>query len=343
MRPGRWTLTLVLVAAIAIAVLLPLVLGGEAPPAAGPPEPAPPTPAATPPPPSETLSPSPTPAPPATPSPSPVAATPSPEATVSAAAATDGRPARCATVAERAAPLVVDIEDAMGGYEGVWGLALIDLDCESAIMVRPRYSQYPASAGKIVILTAALRAVQDGLLDFAAIEQHVELVLWHSLDKNTDEIAAFLAPAQVGEVLARARVSPASSLQWEWRDAWFTPHDLALVWASIVRGEQLDERWTAYLMRLASEAEFPDGHETFPPQFGVEGYEYGQKAGFWVSDDDPHHFVAAGFVRPEEGASAGFTFAFMLETWQEDVFEPQRRTVFPLVRDFVVGEVERSR
>ncbi len=338
MRPSRWTLSLVLAVAVALAVLLPFVLGGEPPPAAEPLEPAPPTPAATPPPtpappPPETPSPSPSPAPsPAAPSPTAVPDEPAEEAV-----------SRCATVAERAAPLIAAIEDAMGGYEGVWGLALIDLDCDSTVMVRPRHAQYPASAGKIVVLTAALRAVQDGLLDLAAIEENVELVFWYSLDRNTDEIAEFVTPAQVGAVMERAGVSPDSSLEWDWRRAWFTPHDLALVWASIVRGEQLDERWTAYLLRLASEAVLPDGDETFPADFGVEGYEYGQKAGYWISDDNPHHFVAAGYVRPADGISAGFTFAFMLETWLDDVFEPKRRAVFPLVRDFVVGEVERDR
>ena len=304
-------------------------------------------------PPTTTPSPSPTPTSPATPTATATAtATAVPTATEGASPTTvaaspeepgDGRPSRCASVAGRGAALIAAVEEAMVEYEGVWGLALIDLDCASSVVVRPQHSQYPASAGKIVILTAALRAVQDGLLEFAAIEEHVELVLHYSLDKNTDEVAAFVTPEQVGAVMARAGVSPSSYLEWEWRNAWFTPHDLALVWASILQGEQLDERWTAYLLQLASEVVFPEGKETFPADFGMEGYQYGQKAGYWVTEEDSDHFVAAGYVRPEDGASAGFTFAFLLETWEDDIFEPQRRAVFPLVRDFVVGEVERNR
>ncbi len=312
-------------------------------PTATPPPATPDTPVATATAPPETPAPSPTPTPP------PATATATATATAPATEAAspgereDGRPARCANVAERGAQLVASVEEAMDEYEGVWGLALIDLDCGSSIVVRPQHSQYPASAGKIAVLTAALRAVQDDLLDFALIEEHVELVLHHSLDKNTDEIAALVTPEQVAAVVERAGISWRSNLPWHWREVWLTPHDLALVWASILRGEQLDEEWTSYLLQLASEAVLPVGDDTFPEDFGVEGYRYGQKAGYWTPENDPHHFVAAGYVQPEDGASAGFAFAFLIETWEEDVLEPKRRAVFPLVRDFVVGEVERNR
>ncbi len=301
------------------------------------------TPTATPPPvtPSPTttpsLSPSPTPTPTTTPTATPTVAAAAPETE-------DGRPWRCATVADRAAGLIVAVEEAMDGYEGLWGLALVDLDCDSPVIVRPQHSQYPASAGKIVILVAALRAVQDGLLEFAAIEEHVPLVLRYSLDKNTDEVAALLTPQQVDEVMARAGVSWRSSIrEGLWRRAWFAPHDLALVWASIMRGEQLNEEWTAYLLQLASEAILPDGLETFPADFGMEGYRYGQKAGYYAPEDETSFFASAGYIQPGDGAGEGFAFAFLLETWEEDMYEPKRRSVFPLVRDFVTGEVDLNR
>ena len=369
-RRRQWTLTLIpvglaLIGGLAIALFF--LLDGDSSPRT--PEPLAPTPtttdAGTPAPtatptPVATSTPTPTTAPSPTdtpaPSPTPTAsatATPTATATEGASPTTvaaspdepraDGRPSRCASVAGRGAQLITAVEDAMVEYEGVWGLALIDLDCGSSIVVRPQHSQYPASAGKIVILTAALRAVQDGLLEFAAIEEHLDLVLYYSLDKNTDEVAALVTPEQVGAVMGQAGVSAGSYLEWQWRQAWFTPHDLALVWASILRGEQLDERWTAYLLQLASEVILPEGKEAFPADFGLDGYQYGQKAGYWVNEEEPDHFVAAGYVRPEDGVSAGFTFAFLLKTWEDDISEPQRRAVFPLVRDFVVGEVERNR
>lgn len=348
MRRSRWTVALIPVALALVgglAVVAFLLLRDDSPPqTAGPPPAATGTPVPTataPPPATPARTPNPTTAPTAT-----AAPTEDPSATVSAnptGESRDGRPSRCASVARRAAALIAAVEEAMAEYEGIWGLAVVDLDCGSPIIVRPRHSQYPASAGKIVILAAALRAVQDGLLEFALIEENVELVLHYSLDKSTDEIAALVTPEQVGAVMARAGVSVNSFLHWGWRDARFTAHDLALVWASILRGEQLDDAWTSYLLRLASEVVLPEGKETFPAEFGVEGYQYGQKAGYWVPEEDPHFFVSAGYMRPEDEASAGFTFAFLIETWEEDVFEPKRRAVFPLVRDFVVGEVERNR
>ena len=371
-------MTVVLALLAGLAVLLYLVLeDGSAPLATEPSEP-PEPPAATPAPPDpDTPTPSPVPTAPPTPtsattpastpttpsvtpssSPTPSAtatatasatptATPASSATASAAAgaeAGNGRPSRCATVAGRGAELIAAIEEAMTDYEGVWGLALIDLDCGSSIVVRPQHAQYPASAGKIVILTAGLRAVQDGLLEFELIEEQVELVLHHSLDKQTDEIAELLTPEQIGDVMARAGVSARWYPEWRWRWALFTPHELAGFWASIVRGEQLDERWTAHLLQLASEVVLPEGKEAFPADFGVEGYQYGQKAGYWTPEEDEEDFdifVSAGYVVPEDGASQGFTFAFLLETWEEDILEPKRRAVFPLVRDFIVGEMER--
>ncbi len=350
MRANRWAFTVVLAIVAGLAVLLFLVLEeGASPPPAEPPEP-PAADTATPSSPPSTTAPTPisTPTPTASPTPAATqtapASTPAstpPAATATAAATTgDGRPARCATAAGRGARLIEAVEEVMIDYEGVWGLALIDLDCGSSVIVRPRHSQYPASAGKIVILTAALRAVQDGLLEFELIEEAVELVLHYSLDKQTDEIAELITPEQVAEVMVRAGVT-SSYLEWHWRKAWFTPHDLARVWASIVRGEQLDERWTAHLLRLASEVVLPEGKEAFPADFGVEGYRYGQKAGYWTPEEESDIFVSAGYVVPEDGASAGFTFAFLIETWEEDIFEPKRRAVFPLVRDFMVAEMER--
>ncbi len=360
MRLRPWTFSLFLAVALGLVAAVFFLLGDrsdpppdeppapispvDSTPTASPPTPPPPSPPATS---TSAAATSPSPTGTATPTATP-SATPTPagdgSARVSASSGGEGapgRPARCQSVATRGAGLVAAVEGVMTDYEGVWGLALIDLDCASSIVIRPRHSQYPASAGKIVILVAALRAVQDGLLEFEAIEENLQLVLYYSLDKNTDEIAELITPEQVGAVMVRAGVSPDSYLHWHWRDARFTAHDLALVWASILHGEQLDERWTAHLLQLASEAVIPEADVTFPTAFGVDGFQYGQKAGYWKPEEDPDFFVAAGYIRPEDGAANGFAFAFLLRTWEEDHFEPQRRAVFPLVRDFVVGEVNR--
>ncbi len=290
-----------------------------------------------------TVTPAPTSTPRATPTATPTP-TPTPTPTATAAPvetptpAADGRSPRCESGPGRGAALVAAVEDVMAGYPGAWGLAIIDVACGSAVVVRPGYAQYPASAGKIVILLAALRAVQEGLIAFAEVEEDMEQVLRHSLDRNTDAVAARVTPAQVAAVLERAGVSANSRLEWSWREAIFTPHDLARVWASILRGEQLDERWTGWLLGRAARAELPHGYETFPAEFGLEGHESGQKAGYWTGEGHHDHFAAAGYVRAAGSGEGGFAFAFLLQTTLDDLLDPQRRLVFPLVREFVAAE-----
>ncbi len=250
---------------------------------------------------------------------------------------------RCASLAKRGGVLASAVEKAMKGYTGGWGLALIDLDCGASVLVRPGHSQYPASAGKIMIVIAALRAVQDGVLAFSDIQEHVEIVLEHSIDFNADAINVLVTPEQVAAVLQRAGVSEDSRIEHSWRFAHFTPPDLARVWVSLVRGEQLDEERTAYLLGLAVANGLPENFWPFPPDFGENGYEYGQKAGYWTSMVPIGYRVSAGFARPEDGSGGGFVFAFLIEAAPADLAGDWRRPVFPLVRDFIVGEVERER
>ena len=163
-------------------------------------------------------------------------------------------------------------------------MALIDLDCDEAILVNPDHSQYPASAGKIVIAITALRAVQDALLEFEGeVQEDIEVILSKSLDANSDRLNDKVTTEQIAAVLERAGTSEASELEHSWRYAHLTPLDLARVWVSLVRGEQLNEELTAYLLDLATRPELGDAFWPFPRDFGVEGYVYGQKAGYWTS------------------------------------------------------------
>ena len=229
----------------------------------------------------------------------------------------------------------------MDGYVGGWGLALIDLDCDEAILVRPGHGQYPASAGKIVIVVTALRAVQDGELPFEGeVREDVETIMAQSLDAHSDRLNDKLTSAQIAAVLERAGASGASEYEHSWRYAHMTPLDLARVWTSLVRGEQLDEEWTAYLLDLATRPELGPGFWPFPAAWGVEGYEYGQKAGYWTSPRPIGYRVSAGFARPDDGSSQGYVFAFMIRAVADDLAGWWQRPVFPLVRDFVVGELD---
>lgn len=272
----------------------------------------------------------------ATPTPAPTA-TPIPTSMPVA----DSRPARCAGLVERGAALGVAVEETMDGLTGGWGLALVDLDCGATVLVRPEHGQYPASAGKIVIVITALRAVQDGVLELEAIQEHVELVLAHSLDVNSDLINDLVAPEQIAATLERAAVSEASKLEHSWRYAHFTAEDLARVWVSLVRGGQLAPDLTAYVLDLATRPVLLEAFWPFPPDFGVEGYIYGQKAGYWTSPVPTGYRVSAGYARPEDGSSEGYVFAFLVRVRGTDWAGDWRRPVFPLVRDFIVGEIER--
>ena len=230
----------------------------------------------------------------------------------------------------------------MDGLTGGWGLALVDLDCDATVLVEPGHGQYTASAGKIMIVITLLRAVQDGLIEFEAVRPHVEIVLSRSLDADADLLNDLVTPEQIAAMLERAGVSEASELEHSWRYAHFTAHDLARIWVSLVRGEQLNEELTAYLLDLATRPVLGDAFWPFPAGFGVEGYLYGQKAGYWTSPRPTGYRVSAGYVRPEDGSSEGYVFAFLIRVRDEDWANDWRRPVFPLVRDFMVAEMERG-
>ena len=228
----------------------------------------------------------------------------------------------------------------MDGYVGGWGLALVDLDCDEVILVSPEHSQYPASAGKIVIVITALRAVQDGELAFEGeVQEDIEVILSKSLDAHSDRLNDKVTTEQIAAVLERAGVSEATKYEHSWRYAHFSPHDLARIWTSLVRGEQLDEERTAYLLDLATRPELGPAFWPFPPEWGVEGYVYGQKAGYWTSPTPIGYRVSAGYARPADASSEGYVFAFLIRAVWQDLVGDWQRPVFPLVRDFIVGEL----
>ena len=287
--------------------------------------------------PTSTPSPTPTPMPSPTPTPSP---TPSPTPTPTPTPTPDPRQVRCAGLDERGAVLGEGVEEVLDGMTGGWGLALVDLECDTTITVRPDHIQYTASAGKIVVVISVLRAVQDGLLDFESIRPHIEIILSISLDSSANYINDLVTVKQIQSVLHRANVSEASEYEHDWRYAHMTAPDMARVWVSLVRGEQLDEEWTAYLLDLATRPLLGVGFWPFPAEFGVEGYTYGQKAGYWTSPVPVGYRIAAGYARPEDGSSPGYIFAFLIQVIGEDWGNNWQRPLFPLVRDFMVAEME---
>lgn len=231
-----------------------------------------------------------------------------------------------------------EIEKAMEGYNGTWSLAVIDLDCETSISVNADYVQYTASAGKIIPVIAALKKVQDGELDFDLIEPYLNEVLHHSLDSSADFINDQVTQAEVEAVLTKANVSDLTRYEGSWHYTFMPAMDLARVWESLLRGKQLNKKWTEYLLNLASEVELPPEYATFPDpdDLGRDGYQMGQKAGYYVVDGIPYYLLGAGYLRPTDGSSLGFAMVFEMKTMNPELFDPQRRSVFPIILKYIL-------
>lgn len=225
----------------------------------------------------------------------------------------------------------------MGAYQGQWGFAFIDLDCGSTVNIHPEYVQYTASAGKLPFIIAALRAVEAGDVDFSLVEDDIELVLTVSDDFAADAVAETVSADEVREVFALAGVSEATYFRDSWRNLSMTAFDLARVWEALLRGRLLGPARTDYLLDLAAGADIPDAYETFPSPAAWDDPDirYGQKAGYYVSDGVPYFLVGAGYLLPRDRSSLGFVAVLLASTEVEDLFEPTRRQVFPVVERFV--------
>lgn len=235
--------------------------------------------------------------------------------------------------------LEADVTKTMEGYDGTWGFAMIDLDCGAMAAVHPDYVQYAASAGKLPFVIAVLRGVQEGRIELADIQEDLELVLHFSLDKNADNLGTLVSNEEVWEVLRLSDVSELTTFRDAWRNFFTTPADLARIWAALMSGDLLDEERTELLLTLAGEVEVPPAYETWPAVLGQPSLLFGQKAGYWVSSGTPYYFVGAGYLTPADGSSHGFAPVILLIGNNEDLNEPQRRSVFPFVLDFVLNEL----
>ncbi len=92
--------------------------------------------------------------------------------------------------------------------------------------------------------------------------------------------------------------------------------------------------------------EVPESYETFWSHFDIPGLQFGQKGGYLVFRGTPYHLVGSGFLPPLDGSSQGFAATMVLTTGNSDLWDPQRRLVFPLGLDFVreaLGELAPGR
>jgi hypothetical protein len=270
-----------------------------------------------------TASPSPA-RPPATPTATPQ---PSPSPTPGNVACPDGRSDSIARLDD----LEEAVTEAMAGYPGTWGFAVRDLGCDTALAVNPGYAQYPASAGKIVTVIATLREVEAGRLDLEAVWGQVTGIMTYSWDLSADVLTRQLTPAAVQSVLADAGVSDKARFLHSWRRAYMSPMDLAIVWEALVQGELLSEEMTERLLDLAAGAVIPASLDTFPAELDLPGYQYGQKAGYYVSDGVPYFLVGAGYLISTRADGPRYTMVLMTRSTERDLSHPQRREVFDLL------------
>jgi hypothetical protein len=238
-----------------------------------------------------------------------------------------------ATLAEQ---LMDDIAAAMDGYEGTWGFALYDRHCDHWVNHDPTYTQYSASAGKIVSIIAVLRAVEEGRVQLSEIEASLEAVLTHSWDNEADHLESFTTQPDYDDILSIAGTET-TRFNGAWRHANMGPADMAKIWAALLAGDYLSAEHTELILRLAGGSIIPEEYRTFPDgSFDPPDFRYGQKAGYYVSDGVPYFFVGAGFVL-HEPTGQDFFPAFMSVSDNEDLFEPQRRQVFPLVMNYILA------
>lgn len=261
--------------------------------------------------------------------------TPQPTATPTEVVST---PETCEQRVTMADALAANIVTAMDGYDGTWAFAMYDPRCGHMAETDPDYTQYSASAGKIVSIIAALRAVENGSLEAWEIADPIEAVLTNSWDNEADYLDTLVTQEDFDAVLEIAGTESSRFVD-TWRRANMSPADMARVWAALLAGDYLSETNTNLVVNLAAGAIIPEEYRTFPDgSFSTAGLLYGQKAGYYVSDGIPYFFVGAGYIVHEASGEAFFP-AFMSVTENEELFDPQRRLVFPMVVDFVLAAV----
>ena len=231
-------------------------------------------------------------------------------------------------------------------YSGSYSFALIDTYCSQTLTINKERLQYPASAAKIVIAIAVLRAVEKGELTFEEIQPDLEIMMRKSLDINSDTLNNLITPTQVQEIIADANLSSLTRFFHSWRETAMTASDLALIWESLISGRLLDETLTGYLMDLTTQAIIPEAFVTFPSE-KIEGFNYGQKAGYWINDEGDERLIGAGYLIEQSNSERGYVVVFMTQGDEADdlwdrsrLATSPRHKVWPLIVEFVTEQAQ---
>ena len=169
-----------------------------------------------------------------------------------------------------------------------------------------------------------------------------------SLDINSDTLNNLITPTQVQEIIADANLSSLTRFFHSWRETAMTASDLALIWESLISGRLLDETLTGYLMDLTTQAIIPEAFATFPIE-KIEGFNYGQKAGYWINDEGDERLIGAGYLIEQSNSKRAYTVVFMTQGDEPDdlwdrsrLVTSPRHKVWPLILEFVTEQAQAS-
>ncbi len=167
-----------------------------------------------------------------------------------------------------------------------------------------------------------------------------------SMDINSDALNNLITPTQVQEIVRKANLSPLTRFFHSWRETAMTAHDLALIWESLISGRLLNKTLTDYLMDLTTQAIIPEAFVTFP-NGKIEGFDYGQKAGYWINAEGDERLIGAGYLLEQGNLNKGYSVVFMTQGDEADdlwdrsrlAISPRHR-VWPLILEFITGQVQ---
>jgi len=178
------------------------------------------------------------------------------------------------------------------------------------------------------------------------IQEDLEIMMRKSMDINSDALNDLVTPVQVQEIIQKANLSSLTRFFHSWRETAMTAHDLALIWESLVSGKLLNKTLTAYLMDLTTQAIIPEAFMTFPSG-KIEGFEYGQKAGYWINAEGDERLIGSGYLIEQGHENKAYSIVFMTQGDEADdlwdrskLAASPRHGVWPLILEFVTGQVQ---
>ena len=81
----------------------------------------------------------------------------------------------------------------------------------------------------------------------------------------------------------------------------------------------------------------------------IEGFNYGQKAGYWINDEGDERLIGAGYLIEQSNSERGYVVVFMTQGDEADdlwdrsrLATSPRHKVWPLIIEFVTEQAQPS-